>query len=139
MRMRIVGLGLLAVGLCVAVSSLAAEGDAKGHEGHGKRGKGGGDMAARFTAADTNGDGVLSLDEFKAMHAKRQEAMKARLGDKYDATKEQSAEDLFKKLDTDGNGSVSKEELAAGHKMPAGDKGAAKVEEAAPKAVEAAQ
>ena len=139
MRMRIMALGVLSAGVCFAFSALAAEGDAKGPEGHGK-GKGRPDPAARFAAADTNGDGVLSLDEFKAMHAKRLEMMKARPGGagEGERPKMPSPEEIFKKLDTDGNGSLTKEELAAGHKR-ARDRRGDKAPECAPKPAEGAQ
>ena len=73
--------------------------------------------AARFAAIDTDADGVVSLEEFKAMQEKRAEGMKKRMGDKYDAekaAKRPSAEEAFKKLDTDASGTLTKEELAAG-------------------------
>jgi len=73
--------------------------------------------AKRFSAVDTDANGVVSLEEFKAMQEKREETMKQRTGDKYDAekaAKRPSAEEAFKKLDTDENGTLSKEELAAG-------------------------
>jgi Ca2+-binding EF-hand superfamily protein len=113
MKMRMVGFVVLAAGMCLAVSAIAAE-----------KGKKGPDKGAEFAAADANSDGVLSLDEFKAMQAKREEALKAKLGDKYDAAKAKPAEEKFKKLDADGNGSLTKEELAGGPKKPAHGKGA---------------
>ena len=46
------------------------------------------DMGAkRFEALDANQDGVISLEEFTAMREKREEAMKQRMGDTYDAAK----------------------------------------------------
>jgi hypothetical protein len=78
----------------------------------------------RFAAIDTNTNGVISLDEFKAMHAKREEMMKQRLGDTYDpalAAKRPSAEEVFKKLDADGDGALTKQEWAA-DRMPRGNR-----------------
>jgi len=40
------------------------------------------EKAAPFAGADANADGMLSLDEFKQMDAKRQEMRKAKMGDK---------------------------------------------------------
>ncbi len=65
-----------------------------------------------FKKIDTNGDGQLSLEEFKASPmAKRNEA---------------KAEEIFKKMDTDANGTVSLEEFKAfrpEHKAGAKGKG----------------
>ena len=56
----------------------------------------------QFKKLDTNNDGAVSLEEFKASgHAKKDPA---------------KAEEMFKKMDTDGNGSLSLEEFKAGHK-----------------------
>lgn len=72
---------------------------------------------SRFEAADKNGDGAVSLDEFKVVHEERVAQRKAKLGDKFDAAREAkmpTADAVFTKLDTDGNGSLSKEEMAVG-------------------------
>jgi len=58
--------------------------------------KGGGDPEAAFKKLDKDGDGSLSLEEFKA-------------GAKDPA----KAEEQFKKLDKDGNGKLSLEEFKA--------------------------
>ena len=64
----------------------------------------------RFNAMDTDQNGAVSLEEFKAAHDKRIEEMKKRMGDKFDATKVPGPIDSFKKLDADANGSLSLEE-----------------------------
>ena len=76
--------------------------------------------AAGFAQADANGDGILSLEEFKAMDEKRMADMKARMGDKFDEEKMRkmpSADERFVKLDTDASGSLTKEELMAGRRQ----------------------
>ena len=82
-------LGACALALAVGGSVMAADGDEKPKK------KGGG-VEARFKMLDKNGDGKLSLEEYKG---------KAK-GDK--ATK---AEGQFKKLDKDGDGSLTLEEF----------------------------
>ncbi|NLF22776.1 MAG: hypothetical protein GX590_06385 [Lentisphaerae bacterium] len=79
------------------------------------------EKAAPFAGADANADGMLSLDEFKQMDAKRQEMRKAKMGDKYDpakAAKMPSADARFKKLDANADGLLTKEEMTAARARP---------------------
>ena len=111
-KLRFLSPGLMA-GLFCASLAVAEEAAAPAE----KKAKAPGGRDATFAASDTNADGVLSLEEFTAMDAKRLEARKARLGDKVDAEKAAkmpSAEVRFKKLDQDGNGSLTKEEYFGG-------------------------
>ena len=76
-----------------------------------------------FAAMDANNDGTVSSAEFATMHEKRVAAMKERMGDRYDperAAKRPSAGEIFTRIDTDGNGALSKEELKAGHRARRG-------------------
>jgi Ca2+-binding EF-hand superfamily protein len=58
------------------------------------------DSAEAFKKLDTNGDGKISLDEFKAGPMGKKDPAKA--------------EEMFKKKDTDGDGFLSLEEFSAG-------------------------
>lgn len=69
----------------------------KGEKGQGKRP----DPAKVFSRKDADGDGKLSLDEFKAGMPEKALA---------------KADNRFKKLDTNGDGSLSLEEFEAGMK-----------------------
>jgi Ca2+-binding EF-hand superfamily protein len=87
-----------------------------------------------FAAIDTDGNGTLSLEEFKAMVAKKHEARKLKEGEA--AKPAPNAEETFAKLDTDKSGGLSKEEMAAGHKGPRDGQKREARKAAAPKAVQ---
>ncbi len=109
MKEKMVLIGLLCAGALCAGSVLAGE------EGAPKVKPPKPDMEGKkFAEADTDGNGVVSLEEFKAMQSRREEAMKKKMGDKYDAeraAKKPSAEETFKKMDADNSGDLSKAEL----------------------------
>lgn len=65
-------------------------------------------------AADKNGDGLVSLEEFKAQHEERMAVRKQKMGDKFDPAKVPSADALFTRMDKNGDGNLTKEELQAG-------------------------
>lgn len=54
----------------------------------------------RFAKVDTNRDGAVTVDELRAMRTHK---------------RAESLDDHFKRLDTDGNGSISRAEFDAGH------------------------
>ena len=92
MKKLITVIAALAVGVTFAT---AADAEKKGEAK-----KGGHNPEETFKKLDTNGDGSVSLDEFKA----------GPMGKK-DPTK---AEEMFKKRDTNGDGKLSMEEFSAG-------------------------
>jgi len=65
----------------------------------------------QFDARDANKDGMLSVDERKAHRAESREKMQAR---------------MFERLDADKSGQISKEEFAARHGGPRGERGEGK-------------
>ncbi len=83
--------------IAVAALSFAvnAADDAKPKKGEGKKP----DPEAMFKKLDSNSDGSISLDEWKAGPAGKKDAAKA--------------EEIFKKKDKDGDGKLTKEEAAA--------------------------
>lgn len=110
---------LLALTALVALPMAAAPVLAKGGNGHGPsfetldlNGDGSitadeiaGQQAARFAAADTDGDGVLSVEELQtAADAKAQQRKADRMAR------------MITQLDTDGDGALSLDEIEAGRK-----------------------
>ena len=73
---------------------------------------------ARFNQADTDGDGVLNQDELQAMMAKNPHLAKAlaSLAPTADGSAPTAA-DIMKKLDANGDGTLSSAELSAGLKQ----------------------
>jgi len=78
--------------------------------------------AGRFAAADSNGDGALSLEELQAQANKKAEQHAAAMLDRHDANgdgqlsqdelpKPRGSGHMFERMDADGNGSISKEEF----------------------------
>ena len=78
--------------------------------------------AARFAAADTNGDGALSLEELQAQGLKKAQERAARMMEKHDANgdgvlgqdelpKPRRSGHMLERIDADGSGSISKEEF----------------------------
>jgi hypothetical protein len=112
-KVRLLVAAVLVMGYCSAV--LAEEQAAGKDQGKGQAKK---ERPDFFKANDADGNGTLSLAEFKDMDAKRAAKMKEKLGDKFDAAKAAkmpSAEERFAKLDADKNGQLTKEEMTAGH------------------------
>jgi Ca2+-binding EF-hand superfamily protein len=113
MRMKNLVMCFMFVGVLTAVTVMAEEGakpERKDRSRHAEE---------RFAAADTDSDGNISLPEFKALHAKRMEMIKKRMGDRFDAeraAKMPSSEEIYAKIDADGNKSVTKEEMSSAHK-----------------------
>ena len=92
---------LTALLLLAGFQTMAKQGDAPENKGE------------RFAKRDTNGDGQISMDEFKAGMP---------------AEKAEKAGEIFAKIDTNSDGALSKDELKAGHDMRKGkaDKGKGK-------------
>ena len=147
MKVRNILLGTLCVALVSA--SIASAKDAKKRDKDAKKPDRAARAAARFKTMDKDGNGTISLAEFKAMQAQRIAKRKKRMGDKWDperAAKRPSAKEIFAKIDTDKSKSLTPEELKAAHKRmrgqqkkgPKGKRGAeakraAKGDEAKPK------
>ena len=117
MKVRSILLGTLCVALVGASVASAEEGEKKGKAARKK------DPAARaaahFKMMDKDGNGSISLAEFKVMHEQRIAKMKERMGDKWDperAAKRPTAEAIFAKMDTDKSASLTADEMKAAHK-----------------------
>jgi Ca2+-binding EF-hand superfamily protein len=81
--------------LCLAALPLSAQAELIAQDKEPKKDR---DAAAVFSKRDANGDGKLSLEEFKSGMKDRGLA---------------KADQRFKKFDADGNGSISLEEFKA--------------------------
>jgi hypothetical protein len=99
-------LSMLAAGATLAFAEDGAKKEGERPAGPGRRG---GNPEEFFKKLDSNGDGGISLDEFKAGPRAQKDPAKA--------------EERFKKLDTNSDGKVSLEELKAGHHGPGGPGG----------------
>lgn len=92
------------------------------------------DFAMFFAQIDTDGNGTLSLEEFKVNYDKRQAFRKARAEKQnpgVEVPAAPTAAEAFAKVDTDADGSISKEEFEASlvkrMKKPEGEKAPAEV------------
>ncbi len=111
--------GAVVASMAIAEDTEAPAGDAVKKPRHERRERPEGAPRAmeRFKAADTDGNGTLSLAEFTVVHEKRVAEMKARMGDKWNeeqAAKRPAAGEVFTKLDTDSSGGLTPEEMAKG-------------------------
>jgi len=84
-----------------------------------------------FKNADQNGDGIISKEEFLAVHTKKFEEMdtdddgnitqeeikahKETMREKMKAMREEKRDQKFEEIDTDGDDMLSKEEMASHH------------------------
>lgn len=105
MKFQVIALGVMCAGAMSMVAVQADEVVAKEHV-KGDRTK------SRFEVADTNNNGSVSMDEFKAVFAKKPARAQVKEGEV--AATAPTAEEAFNKLDTDKSGSLSKEEMMAG-------------------------
>ena len=121
MKVRNIILGTLCVALVGASIASAKEGEKKDRAA--RKADYAARAAARFKTMDKDGNGTISLAEFKAMHKQRIAKMKKHMGDKWDperAAKHPSAKEIFAKIDADKSNSLTAEELKAAHKRMRG-------------------
>lgn len=71
------------------------------------------DGASKFSAADTNGDGKVTLDELQAAMEKAGPPPPPPSGASGTSSSSTSTETVFNSLDTNGDGTISQAELAA--------------------------
>jgi Ca2+-binding EF-hand superfamily protein len=122
---------ICSLAVCVLTAGLAfgehPTGEAKGQKP---------DPAARFAKMDADGNGSVSLEEFKASHEKRMEAMKKHKGENAPAEGRTPPppEKIFERMDRNGDGAISLEEFKSGPKGRKEGKGAHAEKEAPPAA-----
>ena len=110
--LSILGIGLLSLGAAAFAQTSAPMGrDGPGARPPMDRASLQTRLNEQFDARDTNKDGSLSVEERKAHRAQSREKMQAR---------------MFERLDADKNGQISKEEFAARHGGPRGERGEGK-------------
>jgi len=105
--------------VCGLLVSLFAAGASLAESGQGKEGGQKHDPAKKFAKMDADGNGSVSMEEFKAAHEKRMAAMKDKMGDKErpeGAKTPPAPEERFAQIDANGDGAISLEELSAAHK-----------------------
>jgi len=113
MKARLIVLSVLCMSV-FAGSAMAEEAEGKKGETQGRKCRG----AERFKAADTDGNGSLSLAEFKVIRAKHVARIKEKLGDRFDPEKAKerpSDEEVFAKIDGDESGGLSPQEMKKAH------------------------
>lgn len=118
-------LAMVFAGSMLASAVVAAEGEGTGRQQRQGQGQRGGDPAALFSETDTNEDGKISEKEFTVMHEKRMAQRKERMGDRKrpEGREPPSAEDIFKRLDADEDGFLTKEEMQAARQRRGGGQG----------------
>jgi Ca2+-binding EF-hand superfamily protein len=109
-----VAVGIICGGILCAVSTVAEAGGRtkqreKQHRAEEQA------SANMFKNMDTDGNETVSPAEFKAGYEKLSDDMKEKLARKYGGAKAAKSQDAFGKLDTDGGGSLSKEEMDWAH------------------------
>ncbi len=112
---RIVKYSTLAslLGATLLLHEAAAQGEGKVRKGEGRPRQNKPEVD-RFALMDVNGDGIVSFEEFKAAQEKRMEAIKEKLGDKFDPARfEKKVEEMFSRFDKDNSGGLAREEFVA--------------------------
>lgn len=120
------------LGLMAGSFAMAAPGDGKGQRGEHERGpvvlaEAEQRIAERSAAMDLDGDGFITADEALAYHeAKRAERMKKRFETRHGeriSVQDHTAQQLERlaKLDSNGDGTVDREEMQAARKAMRGE------------------
>ena len=100
----------LMIGSISAGTTVAQPGEGKGEGGKGQRP----DPAERFARMDADGNGEVSLEEFKVAFEKRMAARKERMGDREGPDSGRTpptAEEAFERMDENEDGVLTRDEL----------------------------